>query len=98
MPLSALSTTYRGVLANPCYTTRTGNIAMDRQLAIAYRNRWVEVEAIEREEARRATPEQRWRRLVALLRLASAIGLSPVADEGEIELVRARWLKLKSAV
>jgi len=70
---------------------------MERQLAIAYRNRWVEVEAVEREEARRATPEQRWRQLVSLLRLASAIGLSPVPDEGEIELVRARWLKLKSA-
>jgi hypothetical protein len=60
---------------------------------IAYRERWRAVEAVEREERRRATPELRWRQLNALIVMGKALGLV-VPDPSETE-VHARWATLR---
>lgn len=58
-----------------------------------YRDRWKEVEAVEREELRNSTVEQRWRQLNAILGLAVALGIKFVAvDKTE---VYQRWAKIK---
>lgn len=60
------------------------------------RDRWVEVARIEAEEARTATPEQRWRQFVAILLMAQGLGLDQwQQDEAGIEAVRQRWAILR---
>ena len=60
------------------------------------RDRWVAVAKIEAEEARTATPEQRWQQFVATLLMAQGLGLdkSP-QDEDGVEAVRQRWATLR---
>lgn len=60
---------------------------------IAYRERWRAVEAVEREERRRATPEMRWRQLNTLVAMAQGLGL--VASNANEAGVHARWATLR---
>ncbi len=62
----------------------------------AYRARWKVVEEIEREEARQATIESRWRELNAIFNLAYELGRIQPASEQELEPIRARWRRLKA--
>jgi hypothetical protein len=70
---------------------------MDRQLLIAYRDRWHAVEAVEREEHRAASIALRWQQTNAIFRLAMGMGLLPNSlDDQEQEIYR-RWAALKGA-
>lgn len=70
---------------------------MDRQLLIAYRDRWRAVEAVEREEHRAASVALRWQQTNAIFRLAMGMGLLPNSlDDQEQEIYR-RWAALKGA-
>ncbi len=60
---------------------------------IAYRERWRAVEAVEREERRRATLELRWRQLNSLIAMAKGLGL--VASDASEAGVHARWATLR---
>lgn len=60
-----------------------------------YVSRWKEVEAVEREELRQATFEQRWRQLKALTNLAWGLGLKVERSEEEEMAVILRWAKIK---
>ncbi len=67
---------------------------MDKELVRQYRERWQAVAAIEIEEQRAATIEQRWRQLNAIWNMAQALGiLKSNADDEEV--VYLRWSKLK---
>jgi hypothetical protein len=71
---------------------------MDRQLLIAYRDRWRAVEAAEREELRAASVALRWQQTNAIFRLAMGMGLLPNSlDDQEQEIYR-RWAALKGAL
>jgi hypothetical protein len=72
-----------------------GMKSMDRQMVIAYRDRWRAVEAVEREEHRAASVALRWQQTNAIFRLAKGMGLlSNNLDDQEQEIYR-RWAKLK---
>lgn len=66
---------------------------MDKQLVKEYRDRWEAVAAIELEEQRSASVDQRWRQLNAILQLARGLGLSPAKPDDET--VYRRWARLK---
>ncbi len=58
-----------------------------------YRERWKEVEEIERQELRAMTVEQHWKQINQLARFARSNGLKK-GDEHEMEVFQ-RWAKLK---
>ncbi|MFN2153001.1 MAG: hypothetical protein ACK2T5_15455, partial [Anaerolineales bacterium] len=62
--------------------------------AIAYRERWREVERIERLEAQSATIQDRWRQLNAVKRRATRLGITPKGDDGEMEIFLL-WANLR---
>lgn len=68
---------------------------MDKQLAMAFKNRWKAVEAFEIEERRVATMELRWRQLNAIYELGHSLGLLDIYEDRGEEEVRLRWSKLK---
>jgi hypothetical protein len=57
-----------------------------------YKERLEALEEIERQGQRALTPEERWQKLNALFGLGRALGLK---EEDDIEIVRARWVKIK---
>jgi len=59
-----------------------------------YLARYEAMEAIEREELRRATPEQKLKQLETLMQWVLDFGWDEALREGEEE-VRARWIRLK---
>jgi len=60
---------------------------------LAYRERWAEVEAVQREELRSASVDLRWQQLNAIIDLAIGLGIfKPAEDESE---VYQQWAKLK---
>ena len=62
---------------------------------IAYKNRWREVERVERIEAQETSIEVRWLQLNSIIGLALALGLfSKIATDQE-ESVWCRWVDLK---
>jgi hypothetical protein len=67
---------------------------MDKADAIAYRERWREVERIERLEAQSATIQDRWRQLNAVKRRATRLGITPKGDDGEMEIFLL-WANLR---
>lgn len=69
---------------------------LTREQLLAYRARWQEVEQIEREEARQATIETRWRELNALFELGYELGWIQTANDDELAPIRARWAFLKA--
>ena len=60
-----------------------------------YRDRWQAVEEIERQELRAMTPEEHWRKLNALARLAMEADM-PLDHEAEEMKVFLRWAELKA--
>ena len=68
---------------------------MDRELLTFYRERWREVEAIERQERMAASLEVRLRQFTAIYNLAKVLGISFISDEEETEEIRRLWAKLK---
>jgi hypothetical protein len=58
-----------------------------------YRERWKIVEEFERRERQAMTDEDRWRRLLAILRFARAAGMRAPPDASEA--VQDRWRRLK---
>lgn len=50
----------------------------------AYRDRWVAVEEIERQELKAASMEERWQQLKAIIGLAIGLGIFPL-DQNEME-------------
>jgi hypothetical protein len=67
---------------------------LTKEQAIAFRQRWQQVEEAERRELQNATVELRFRQLVSMFDSARALGWA-TTDEAEIEQVRARWAKLR---
>jgi len=69
---------------------------MDKEMLLAYRERWREVNEFELKEARQTTFGERWRQLNAIIRMAVAIKAWPERDEVEIAKVRERWSILRT--
>jgi hypothetical protein len=70
---------------------------MNRQQAMAYRNRWRAVEAVEREERRATDVAQRWQQINAIFALAVSLGLLPNSLDDQEQEVYRRWAVLKGA-
>jgi uncharacterized metal-binding protein len=70
---------------------------MNRQQAMAYRNRWRAVEAVEREERRATDVAQRWQQINAIFALAMSLGLLPNSPDDQEQEVYRRWAVLKGA-
>jgi hypothetical protein len=62
-----------------------------------YRERWMEIEQIERREQAESTIETRWQQVNTLRNMAIALGLSFEEDEEEKLAIYQRWAKLKKA-
>lgn len=75
---------------NPCY-----NRGMDAADVIAYKNRWREVERVERIEAQEASINDRWLQLNSIISLALALGLFSTTAADQEEIVWRRWADLK---
>ncbi len=58
-----------------------------------YRDRWLAVAEIERQELQASTLDLRWRQLNAVICLAIGLGINKPADD-EIEVFQ-RWAKIK---
>jgi hypothetical protein len=69
---------------------------MDPILIREYRARWQAVAEVEQAEEQRATVEDRWRRLNAILRLAGALRLDRREQDQDEAVVWQRWAKLKA--
>ncbi len=67
---------------------------MTKEQAQEYRARWEAVKAVEIAEQRASTIERRWQQLNAIWELALELGL-PRRERKGLEVVRARWAKLK---
>jgi hypothetical protein len=67
---------------------------LDKADAIAYRERWREVERIERMEAQSATIQDRWRQLNAVKRRATRLGITQKEDDSEMEIF-LMWANLR---
>lgn len=69
---------------------------MDRNVAVAYRQRWQAVAELEREEQQNATIAQRWQQLQSLLCFGSYVAAPDLLRETqETDIIAARWRKLK---
>jgi hypothetical protein len=67
---------------------------MDKTDAIAYRERWREVERIERLEAQSTTIQDRWRQLNMIKSRAIRLGITRKEDESEMEIFLL-WANLR---
>ena len=70
------------------------NLNMDKEDAIAYRERWREVERIERLEVQSATIQDRWRQLNAVKRRAIRLGITRKEEDSEMAIFLL-WAKLR---
>ena len=69
---------------------------MDKNTALAYRQRWQAVAGLEREEQQNATVAQRWQQLQSLLRFGSYVAAPDLLREiQETDIIAARWRRLK---
>lgn len=68
-------------------------IVMNEEM-IAYRDRWLAVAEIEQQELRRASIDERWQQLNAVIGLAIGLGIMK-SDQSEEE-VYLQWAKLKN--
>ena len=70
---------------------------MDSRQAREFKERYEAVAAIEAEELRNASVEERWQQLNSIFRLAVGLGMThrEAADE---EAVWQRWAKLKAGL
>lgn len=62
-----------------------------------FRNRWKRVNAAERDELRRMSPTEKFRRLVALMASAGALGSDRLRESEEAE-ARRRWQLLREKI
>jgi hypothetical protein len=69
---------------------------MDPILVRKYRARWQAVAEIEEAEQRRASVEDRWARLNAILNVAITLGLDLRAQDEDEAVVWQRWARLKA--
>jgi hypothetical protein len=69
---------------------------MDPVLVREYRARWQAVSEVEEAEQQRATVEDRWRRLNAILQMAITLGLDLRAQSEDEAIVWQRWARLKA--
>ena len=61
---------------------------------MAYRDRWHAIAEIERQELQRASVDERWQQLNAIIGLAIGLGIM-MSDQSEEE-VYLQWAKLKN--
>jgi hypothetical protein len=69
---------------------------MDPVIVREYRARWQAVADVEEAERRRATVEERWRKLDAVFRMALSLGLDLRAQQDDEVIVWQRWARLKT--
>jgi hypothetical protein len=69
---------------------------MDPILVREYRARWQATSEIEEAEQRRASVEDRWVSLNAILRVAISLGLDLRAQNEDEAIVWQRWARLKT--
>ena len=67
---------------------------MTKEQAQEFQDRWQAVKAIQIAERRASSIERRWQQLNAIWEMALALGLPP-RTRRDVEVVRARWAKLK---
>jgi uncharacterized protein (UPF0335 family) len=67
---------------------------MDKADAVAFRERWRDVERIERMEAQSATIQDRWRQLNAVKMRATRLGITQKEDDSEMEIFLI-WANLR---
>jgi len=67
---------------------------MDKADAIAFRERWRDVERIERIEAQSATIQDRWRQLNAVKQRATRLGITRKEDDSEMKIFLI-WANLR---
>jgi hypothetical protein len=70
---------------------------MDKSLVKGYRDRWLEVNEVEKIERRTASIALRWQQTNAILSLAIGLGLPLDKLDDQEDLVRQRWAKLKGS-
>ncbi|OGO63269.1 MAG: hypothetical protein A2Z45_03195 [Chloroflexi bacterium RBG_19FT_COMBO_55_16] len=63
----------------------------------AYRDRWLEINEVEKIERRAASIALRWQQTNAILGLAIGLGLPLERSDYQEDLVRLRWAKLKGS-
>jgi hypothetical protein len=71
---------------------------MDPILAREYRDRWQAVLEVEEAERQRATVEDRWRKLNAILQMAVSLGIDLHAQDEDEAVVWQRWASLKTGL
>ncbi len=69
---------------------------LDKEMLIAYQNRWQAVTEVKNTELQQTTIRQRWKQLNALLRMAAALRLQPKDDIEEDDIVYQRWNRLRA--
>ena len=69
---------------------------MDKQLAKEFRDRWKAIAAVEAGEQRAASLDLRWKQMNAILGLAMVLKMPLMAPDRQEDIVRQRWVKLKS--
>jgi hypothetical protein len=69
---------------------------MDPILVREYRARWQAIAEVEAAEQQRASVEDRWARLNAILQMAVALGLDLRAQSEDEASVWQRWARLKA--
>ena len=67
----------------------------NNEFARQFRERWKRINALQLEEYRRLTPEERLRQFFSLMELAKAMNWETYTP-AEIEEVRRRWKKIKA--
>lgn len=68
---------------------------LTKEEAQAYVARWKAVQAVEREESRRSTPQQRWKQFITILELVEGLGLQiPDTAEEDMQVI-LRWKRIK---
>jgi hypothetical protein len=70
------------------------NLNMDKAEAVAFRERWRDVERIERMEAQSITIQDRWRQLNAVKRRATRLGITQKDDDSEMKIFLV-WANLR---
>ena len=70
---------------------------MDKKLVREFRERYQAVAAIEAEEQRTASVEERWQQLNSIVRLAAGLGLTH-RGSAEEDMVYQRWARLKAGL
>jgi hypothetical protein len=71
-------------------------MALNREMLLAYQEKWQAVAQFEKEEQQAATVSERWQRLNALVRLAGALALRRDDNDSIADASYERWNRLRS--